>query len=71
MPHTSVRNFHARNPLMRKGGVHKKSKTAQRRAVKNNLTNLLDGYYEEQTNLTISEQKTSAISETILFDSKE
>ncbi len=68
MPYTKARNFHARNPLMRKGGVHEQSKTARRRSVKNNLSDLLDGYYEDQSVMTKKEQQTIAISESIMFD---
>jgi len=34
---TRIRNFVARSPLLRKGGVHEKPKTAQRRKAKQEL----------------------------------
>lgn len=41
------RNRIALNPLLRKGGVHRTSSTAQRRDLKNNLESLVDEWEDE------------------------
>lgn len=41
------KNHVAQNPLLRKGGVHQKSRSSQRAASRQKLNSYLDNWYEE------------------------
>ena len=47
-PSQPIRNFAARSPLLRKGGVHQASRSAQRHSQRQQLNDAVDAWWEER-----------------------